>query len=66
MLLKLARLRGVAVEVPQAVELPPALLDDAPADPDARPLAGQALLREALGPQGDRLLTELKQMEHRK
>ena len=65
-LLKLARLRGVAVEVPQVVELPPALLDDAPADPDARPLAGQALLREALGPQGDRLLTELKQMEHRK
>lgn len=62
-LLKLARERGVAVEVPHVVELPPALLEDTPADWARWPLAGQALLDEALGPRGDRLLAQLKQME---
>lgn len=43
--------------------MPPALLEDTPADWARWPLAGQALLDEALGPRGDRLLAQLKQME---
>lgn len=62
-LLKLARKKGVAVEVPQVVELPPALLDDAPADTKKWSLAGQTLLKEALGPDGDKLLATLKLRE---
>lgn len=62
-LLKLARQRGVTAEVPHVVELPPALLDDTPADMKQWPLAGQALLKEALSPNGDKLLAELKLRE---
>lgn len=62
-LLKLARQRGVTVEVPHVVELPTALLDDIPADNEKWPLAGQAFLKEALGPDGNKLLEKLKLQE---
>ncbi len=62
-LLKLTRQREVEVEVPHVVELPPALLDDTPADTEKWPLAGRALLKEALGPNRDKLLAKLKLQE---
>lgn len=57
-LLRLARLRGVTVEVPDVVELPPALLAEEPISTADWPLIGQELVDIALSPQGEGLLAQ--------
>lgn len=55
-LLRLARLRGVTVEVPDVVEVPPALLAEEPISTADWPPIGQELVDIALSPQGEGLL----------
>jgi len=55
---KLARRRGVALDLPPVSEMPAALLEDKLLDAEKWKLPGQAILDEALGPQGMELLAK--------
>ena len=59
---KLARRRGMELDLPPVSELPAALLEDRPIDDERWKLPGQAVLDEALGPNGMELLSRWKQL----
>ncbi len=57
---KLARRRGMELNLPTVSEMPVALLEDKPLDAEKWKLPGQAVLDKALGPQGMELLAKWK------
>lgn len=59
---KLARRRGMDLNLPLVSEMPAALLADVPLDGEKWKLPGQAVLDEALGAQGMELLNRWKQL----
>ena len=59
---KLARRRGMDLNLPLVSEMPAALLEDVPLDGEKWKLPGQAVLDEALGAQGMELLNRWKQL----
>lgn len=65
-LLKLARRRGMELDLPQVVEIPDGIWEDIPLDGERWKLPGQAVLDRALGPDGDKLLSEWKKLAKEK
>lgn len=59
---KLARRRGIELDLPAVSELPAALLEDKPLDAEKWKLPGQAVLDEALGSHGMELLERWTQL----
>ncbi len=59
---KLARRRGLELDLPTVSEMPAALLEDKPLDAGKWKLPGQAVLDEALGPQGMALLERWRRL----
>lgn len=59
---KLARRRGIELNLPSVSEMPVALMEDKPLDVKKWKLPGQAVLDEALGPQGMELLAKWTQL----
>lgn len=62
---KLARRRGLELDLPPVSELPAALLEDKPLDAGTWKLPGQAVLDEALGPRGMDLLERWRRLAGR-
>ena len=66
LLLKLARRRGMELDLPRVVEIPDGIWEDVPLDGEKWKLPGQNLLDRALGPDGDKLLAEWKKLAEEK
>ena len=65
-LLKLARRRGMELDLPRVVEIPDGIWEDVPLDGERWKLPGQTVLDRALGPGGDKLLAEWKKLAEEK
>lgn len=65
-LLKLARRRGMELDLPRVVEIPDGIWEDVPLDGEKWKLPGQAVLDRALGPDGDKLLAQWKKLAEEK
>lgn len=65
-LLKLARRRGMELNLPRVVEIPDGIWEDVPLDGEKWKLPGQNLLDRALGPDGDKLLAQWKKLAEEK